>query len=117
MSITDFDSLKSEITKQYPGLSRQLQDIARFTLDSPQELALDTVATAAAKAGVQPSAMVRFAQALGFGGYSEMQQIFRDQLVQRSSSYRDRIERLRHQGCVPQKQEEPQSPSGFPRIR
>ncbi|MCY7387165.1 MAG: MurR/RpiR family transcriptional regulator [Burkholderiales bacterium] len=97
MSIVDFESLKSEITKQYPGLSRQLQDIARFTLDSPQEMALDTVATAAAKAGVQPSAMVRFAQALGFGGFSEMQQIFRDQLVQRSSSYRDRIERLRQE--------------------
>lgn len=97
MSIADFESLKSEITKQYPALSRQLQDIARFTLDSSQEIALDTVATAAAKAGVQPSAMVRFAQALGFGGYSEMQQIFRDQLVQRSSSYRDRIERLRQE--------------------
>ena len=97
MSIADFDGLKTEITRQYPALSRQLQDIARFTLDSPQEIALDTVATAAAKAGVQPSAMVRFAQALGFGGYSEMQQIFRDQLVQRSSSYRDRIERLRQE--------------------
>ena len=97
MSIADFEGLKTEITKQYPALSRQLQEIARFTLDSPQEIALATVATAAAKAGVQPSAMVRFAQALGFGGYSEMQQIFRDQLVQRSSSYRDRIERLRQE--------------------
>ena len=97
MSIADFEGLKTEITKQYPALSRQLQDIARFTLDSPQEMALDTVAIAAAKAGVQPSAMVRFAQALGFGGYSEMQQVFRDQLVQRSSSYRDRIERLRQE--------------------
>jgi DNA-binding MurR/RpiR family transcriptional regulator len=95
MTIIDFDTLKNEITKQYPALSRQLQEIARYTLDSPQEVALDTVAIAATKAGVQPSAMVRFAQALGFGGYSEMQQIFRDQLVQRSSSYRDRIERLR----------------------
>jgi DNA-binding MurR/RpiR family transcriptional regulator len=94
MTIIDFDTLKNEITKQYPALSRQLQEIARYTLDSPQEVALDTVAIAATKAGVQPSAMVRFAQALGFGGYSEMQQIFRDQLVQRSSSYRDRIERL-----------------------
>ena len=68
MSIADFEGLKTEITKQYPALSRQLQDIARFALDSPQEIALDTVAVSAAKAGVQPSAMVRFAQALGFGG-------------------------------------------------
>ena len=97
MAIADFEDLKSEITQQYPALSRQLQEIARYTLDNPQEIALDTVAAAAGKAGVQPSAMVRFAQALGFGGYTDMQQIFRDQLVQRSSSYRERIERMRQE--------------------
>lgn len=95
MRIADFESLKNEITQQYPALSKQLQGIARYSLDNPQDVALDTVATAASKAGVQPSAMVRFAQALGFGGYTDMQLIFRDQLVQRSTSYRERIERLR----------------------
>lgn len=97
MVIADFEGLKTEITEQYPLLSRQLQEIARYTLDNPQEIALDTVAVAATKAGVQPSAMVRFAQALGFGGYTDMQQIFRDQLLQRSSSYRERIERMRQE--------------------
>lgn len=97
MRIANFDDLKNEITRQYPSLSKQLQGIARYALKNPQEVALDTVALAAQKAQVQPSAMVRFAQALGFGGYSDMQQIFRDQLVQRSSSYRERIEHLRSQ--------------------
>ena len=95
MAIADFENLKTEISQQYPALSRQLQEIARFTLENPQEIALDTVAAAASKVGVQPSAMVRFAQALGFGGYSDMQQICRDQLVQRSTSYRERIARMR----------------------
>lgn len=97
MRIANFDDLKNEITRQYPSLSKQLQGIARYALENPQEVALDTVASAAQKAQVQPSAMVRFAQALGFGGYSDMQQIFRDQLVQRSSSYRERIEHMRSQ--------------------
>ena len=97
MRIANFDDLKTEITRQYPTLSKQLQGIARFALENPQEVALDTVAAAAQKAQVQPSAMVRFAQALGFGGYSDMQQIFRDQQVQRSSSYRERIEHMRSQ--------------------
>ena len=39
--------------------------------------------------------MVRFANALDFGGFSEMQQIFRGRLVERSVSYRERIEQLR----------------------
>lgn len=87
----DYDQLQAEITRRFPGLSPQLQRIARFTLERPQDVALDTVAAAASKAQVQPSAMVRFAQALGFGGYTDMQRIFRDRLVQRSLSYRERI--------------------------
>jgi DNA-binding MurR/RpiR family transcriptional regulator len=91
----DYDQLQAEITQRFPGLSRQLQQIARFTLDHPQDVALDTVAVAATKAAVQPSAMVRFAQAMGFGGYSDMQRLFRDRLVRRSVSYRERIVALR----------------------
>ena len=90
-----YDDLQTEIGRRFPALSRQLQRIARFALERPQDVALDTVAAAAVKAEVQPSAMVRFAQALGYDGYSDMQRIFRDRLVQRSASYRDRIASLR----------------------
>jgi DNA-binding MurR/RpiR family transcriptional regulator len=90
-----YDELQAEIGQRYPALSRQLQRIARFVLERPQELALDTVAAAASKLDVQPSAMVRFAQALGYGGYSDMQRVFRDRLVERSHSYRERIASLR----------------------
>ena len=91
----DYDELQAEITRRFPALSRQLQRIARFTLEHPQDVALDTVAAAAAKVEVQPSAMVRFAQAMGFGGYTDMQRLFRDRLVQRSVSYRERIAAMR----------------------
>ena len=91
----NFDELQAEIGRRYPTLSRQLQRIARFTLERPQEVALDTVAAAASKVEVQPSAMVRFAQAMGYDGYSDMQRVFRDRLVERSSSYKERIESLR----------------------
>src|SRR6185436_17975493 len=91
----DYDDLQAEIGRRFSALSRQLQRIARFALERPQDVALDTVAAAATKAEVQPSAMVRFAQALGFEGYTDMQRIFRDRLVQRSASYRERIASLR----------------------
>lgn len=91
----DYDQLQAEIARRFPALSRQLQRIARFTLEHPQDVALDTVAAAAAKAEVQPSAMVRFAQAMGFGGYTDMQRLFRERLVQRSLSYRERIVAMR----------------------
>jgi DNA-binding MurR/RpiR family transcriptional regulator len=91
----NYEELQAEIGRRFPGLSRQLQRIARFALERPQDLALDTVAAAAGKAEVQPSAMVRFAQALGYGGYTDMQRIFRERLVERSASYRERIATLR----------------------
>jgi DNA-binding MurR/RpiR family transcriptional regulator len=90
-----YDELQAEIGRRYPALSPQLQRIARFALERPQDVALDTVAAAASKVEVQPSAMVRFAQALGYGGYSDMQRLFRDRLVERSHSYRERIASLR----------------------
>jgi DNA-binding MurR/RpiR family transcriptional regulator len=92
-----YDDLQTEIGRRFAGLSRQLQAIARFALEHPQDVALDTVAAAARKADVQPSAMVRFAQALGYEGYSDMQRIFRDRLVARSASYRERIASIRRE--------------------
>ncbi|APV51915.1 transcriptional regulator [Betaproteobacteria bacterium GR16-43] len=90
-----YDELQAEIGRRFPTLSRQLQRIARFALERPQDVALDTVAAAATKVEVQPSAMVRFAQALGYDGYTDMQRVFRDRLVERSHSYRERIATMR----------------------
>jgi DNA-binding MurR/RpiR family transcriptional regulator len=98
MRATNHDELKQAISERYPAMSKQLQGIARFVLERPDDLALGTVAAIAGAAGVQPSAVVRFANALGFGGFTEMQQIFRGRLVERSASYRERIEQLRRSG-------------------
>ncbi|MBC7378488.1 MAG: MurR/RpiR family transcriptional regulator [Burkholderiaceae bacterium] len=92
---TNFDELKDAIGRAYPGMSKQLQRIARFALEKPHDLALSTVASLAEATEVQPSAMIRFANALGYGGFSEMQQVFRGHLVERSASYRERIDQLR----------------------
>ena len=95
---TTYEELKDAISRTYPDMSRQLQRIARFALERPNELALGTVAVVAEAAQVQPSSLIRFANALEFSGFSEMQQLFRGHLVERSSSYRDRIDQLRRQG-------------------
>lgn len=94
-SATTYDELKEAISRAYPEMSKQLQRIARFALEKPHDLALGTVAAVAEATEVQPSAMIRFANALGYGGFSEMQQVFRSHLVERSASYRERIDQLR----------------------
>lgn len=92
---TSYEELKEAISEEYPRLSPQLQRIARFALEKPTDLALGTVATIAKANEVQPSSMIRFANALGFSGFSQMQQVFQGHLVERSVSYRDRIDQMR----------------------
>lgn len=96
-----YEELKGSLSRLYPGMSPQLQRIATYALEHPHDMALDTVAKLASGAGVQPSAMVRFAQALGYEGFSHLQRVFRGRLVERSNnspglrSYRSRIAAFR----------------------
>lgn len=92
-----FEELKAIITRIYPDMSEQLQLIARYALSSPNEMALGTVAAVAQATEVQPSAMIRFAKTLGYGGFSEMQQVFRGHLLARSDTYLERIKQLRRE--------------------
>ncbi|MDM0071959.1 MurR/RpiR family transcriptional regulator [Variovorax sp. J31P207] len=94
-AIANYEQLKTRIAEAYPGMSKQLQRIARYALERPDDLALGTVAAIAESTEVQPSAMIRFANAVGYGGFSEMQQVFRGHLVERSASYRERIVEIR----------------------
>ena len=99
---TSYEELKEAISEEFPRLSPQLQRIARFALEKPHDLALGTVATVARATEVQPSSMIRFANALGFSGFSQMQQVFQGHLVERSASYRERIAQLRRGSATSQ---------------
>lgn len=94
-----YDALRSEIARRHPHFSGRLQQIAEFALDHPTDIALGTVAEVAHRAGVQPSAIVRFARALEYSGFTEMQQVFRSRLVSHvPPSYKARIAGLRREG-------------------
>jgi len=91
-SLKSYEDLRREIARRHADLSDRLQRIAKYAVDHPDDIALNTVSTLASEIGVQPSSIVRFANAFGFGGFSEMQQIFRSRLVaDASSGYRARI--------------------------
>jgi DNA-binding MurR/RpiR family transcriptional regulator len=97
--VSTYEALREAIARRYPGLSNRLQLIGRFALEHPTDMALGTVAEVAARAKVQPSAIVRFAHAMGYGGFTDLQQVFRSRLVAVSTpSYRERIDGLRRDG-------------------
>lgn len=97
-AVTRYESLARAITDAYPSLPNRLQRIARFALDNPDRMALSTVAEIAQAAGVPPSAVIRFSNALGFEGFLALQRVYRERLVARSATYRERIESLRKRG-------------------
>lgn len=75
------EELRAAILERYESLSKRLQQIARYVLDEPNELALETLAVISERCGVQPSAIVRFAKTFGYPGASQMQRLFRDGLL------------------------------------
>jgi len=91
----DFAALKALITGRAQALPKRLTQIAAFALENPDEIAFGTVSSIAEQAAVQPSALVRFAQALGYQGFSDMQEIFRSRLRDRILNYDERLQQLR----------------------
>jgi DNA-binding MurR/RpiR family transcriptional regulator len=87
-------ALRARIAERYDSLSNRLQQIAKFVLDHPNDIALETVVVIAERAGVPPSALIRFAQALGYTGFREMQRVFQAPLASRSPSYAERVRGL-----------------------
>lgn len=75
------EELRAAILSRYESLSKRLQQIARYVLDEPNAMALETLAVLAERTGVQPSAIVRFAKSFGFDGATQMQRLFRDGLL------------------------------------
>ena len=94
-----YEGLRSEIARRHARFADRLKQIAEFALDHPTDMALGTVAEVAGRAGVQPSAIVRFARAMGYGGFTEMQRVFRSRLIASvGPSYKERIAGLKRDG-------------------
>jgi DNA-binding MurR/RpiR family transcriptional regulator len=91
----DFATLKSLIIERGKSLPKRLSQIAAFALDNPDDIAFGTVASIAEQAQVQPSSLIRFSQAMGYQGFSELQEIFRARLRDRVPNYEERIAQLR----------------------
>ena len=91
----DYETLRRRIIAERAGMPKRLAQIAKYAVDHPDKIALGTVGSIASEVGVQPSTLVRFAQTLGFQGFSEFQAVYRRQLQQRWPDYQDRISSLR----------------------
>lgn len=91
----DFTTLKALIVERAADMPKRLIQVATYAVENPDEIAFGTVASIAQTADVQPSTLVRFSQALGYQGFSDLQDVFRSRLRDRVLNYDERLAQLR----------------------
>ena len=89
------EALHALIVAQQPNLSARLKLVAVYLVEHPQQIAFNTLAEIAEKAGVHASTLVRFANYFGFDGFSEVQRLYKNQIIDHPSNYRERISQLK----------------------
>lgn len=92
-----YEQLIDRIVEQHPGLSARFQEIARFVVQNPNDVALSSLKTLAGRIGVDPSALVRFAQRFEFSGFTDMQRVFQSRLLSAAPGLAERVDGLRRE--------------------
>jgi DNA-binding MurR/RpiR family transcriptional regulator len=92
-SAEERNALVAKISAALPGLSKKHKDIARFVLDNADSVAFVSASEVGARTGTSAATVVRFCQALGFGGYIQLQEAVRE----RMSLQRTAMQRLEQQ--------------------
>jgi DNA-binding MurR/RpiR family transcriptional regulator len=72
-------TLSAEIRQRFDEFSRSQKDVGQYIVDHLEEAAFHTAEELARRASTSSSTVVRFAQALGFEGFPELQAAARDE--------------------------------------
>lgn len=68
------------LVDSYPNLTPQLQKAARFMVEHPEEVGLNSMRHVAREAGVKPATITRLTKTLGFHEYESLREPFRQRL-------------------------------------
>ena len=89
-----YAALMALIKARHAELSPQFQAGARYLADHPDEVAVSSMRSIAARAQVQSAALVRLAQQLGFAGWPELKAIFVERLRAGPAGYAAKADAL-----------------------
>ena len=84
----------ARLLAEFDDLPAQLQLCARYIIDHPHEVGLQSMRALASNAEVQPNSFVRLARQLGFDGYEALRERFRDFVRGGIGSSPDRVKWL-----------------------
>ena len=84
----------AKLLEIFDDLPPQLQATARFIIDNPREVGVQTMRSLASEIDVHPNSFTRLARTLGFDGYEAMRERFRDFVRAGTGSSTDRAKWL-----------------------
>jgi DNA-binding MurR/RpiR family transcriptional regulator len=87
-------TLSAEIRERFDEFSRSQKDVAQYIVDHLDEAAFHTAEELARRANTSSSTVVRFAQALGFEGFPELQSAARDEYRRKRESSNGEVEQV-----------------------
>ncbi|MEM7360881.1 MAG: MurR/RpiR family transcriptional regulator [Pseudomonadota bacterium] len=80
----------NRLSEELDELTPQVQKIARYVLENPRDVGVSTVREIASAADVKPNTVVRLARQVGFEGYDDFREPFREAIRQGEASLPDR---------------------------
>ena len=90
----DYEGLIRVIHERYEDMSKSYQKIALYLTQNPNDVAVLSVSAIADRCGVHASSFVRFAQALGYHGFKDLQSLFQRRLSTAAPGFEARIKAL-----------------------
>ena len=90
----DYQGLIRVIHERYEDMSKSYQKIALYLTQNPNDVAVLSVSAIADRCGVHASSFVRFAQALGYHGFKDLQSLFQRRLSTAAPGFEARIKAL-----------------------
>ena len=82
------------LAESLSSLTPELQKTAAYVLENPNEIGVSSIREIAAKARVKPNSLVRMARRIGFEGYEDFRQPFREQIRHGDYFYREQAKWL-----------------------
>ena len=90
----DYEDLIRVIHDRYEAMSKSYQTIALYLTQNPNDVAVRSVNSIGETTGVHASSFVRFAQALGFEGFKDLQSLFQKRLSTAAPGFEARVKAL-----------------------
>lgn len=86
------------LVDNYSDLTPELQKAARFMVEHPEEIGLNSMRRVAKDAGVKPATISRLTKTLGFKEYESLREPFRQRLRTRSPEFAAKLQNVQERG-------------------